>query len=205
MNDYPDNSYNSREKGDRKNEPNRNEKKLEKVVSGETKKYRKSEAKKFLGLFTPEDTDNIKNFIVMDIIVPGIKNAIADVVSIMLFGEANRAGRSIRDGRSKLSYQRYYRDDREERRDYVHPRTSTFEYDDVLFETRGDAEMVLDQLVIVLEQYGLVSVADFYDLAGVTCRSYTANKYGWTDLRNAKVVRIRDGYILQLPRTIQIT
>ena len=63
---------------------------------------------------------------------------------------------------------------------------------------------VLDQLEAAINQYQIVSVADLYDLAGITCRSYTANKYGWTDLQSAKVVRTRDGYILQLPRTVQI-
>ena len=59
-------------------------------------------------------------------------------------------------------------------------------------------------LVSAINTYGIASVADLYDLAGITCRSYTANKYGWTDIRSAKVVRIRDGYILELPRTVQI-
>ena len=38
-----------------------------------------------------------------------------------------------------------------------------------------------------------------YDLAGVTC-DYTYNDYGWTSLRDAEVVRIRDGYYIKLPR-----
>lgn len=47
-------------------------------------------------------------------------------------------------------------------------------------------------------------MADLYDLAGITCRNYTANRYGWTDIQSAKVIRTREGYTLQLPRTVQI-
>lgn len=202
MAEYPNNSHAGREgQTDKSGSPP--ERKLDKVVSGGTKTRKKSEVKKFAGIFVPEDTDSVKSYILTDVVIPGIKNAIADVVSIVLFGEAGRiGGRS--NGKSKIAYQKYY--DRDERREYGRPRTAGggFEYDDILFETRGDADLVLDQLESCINNYGLASVADLYDLAGITCRSYTANKYGWTDIRSAKVVRIRDGYILQLPRTVQI-
>lgn len=202
MAEYPDNSHSARErKQDGSGPPN---KKLAKVVSGGTKTRKKSEVKKLANIFVPEDAENVKSYILMDVLVPGIKNAIADVVSIMLFGEANRLG-GRRDKGSRLSYQRYYDDRRDDRRDYGRPRAAAgFEYDDIVFETRGDADLVLDQLESAIANYGLASVADLYDLAGITCRSYTANKYGWTDIRAAKVIRTYDGYILQLPRTVQI-
>ena len=76
--------------------------------------------------------------------------------------------------------------------------------DEVVFEHRRDAETALDGLVEVIARYGFASIADFYDLAGITCRTFSANKYGWTDIRTAKVVRVREGYIIQLPRTVQI-
>lgn len=202
MADYPDNSHSARErKQDGASPP---DKKLDKVVSGETKTRKKSEVKKFANIFVPEDVDNVKSYILMDVIVPGIKNAIADVVSIVLFGEAGRLG-GRREKGSRVSYQKYYDDRRDDRRDYGRPRAAAgFEFDDIIFETRGDADLVLDQLESAIANYGLASVADLYDLAGITCRSYTANKYGWTDIRTAKVIRLRDGYTLQLPRTVQI-
>lgn len=201
MAEYPDNSHSARERQTENSSPQ--ERKLEKVVSGEAKTRKKSEVKKFASIFVPEDTESVKSYILTDVIIPGIKNAIADAISIILFGEAGRIG-SRRDGKSKIAYQKYYDDRRDDRRDYGRPRATGFEYDDILFETRGDADLVLDQLESAIANYGIASVADLYDLAGITCRSYTANKYGWTDIRTAKVVRTRDGYILQLPRTVQI-
>ena len=58
----------------------------------------------------------------------------------------------------------------------------------------------MDELI---ETYGMVSVADLYDLVGITC-NYTDNKYGWTSVRNAEPVRTRDGYVLKLSRPIPI-
>ena len=58
----------------------------------------------------------------------------------------------------------------------------------------------MDELI---DQYGMVSVGDLYDLVGVTGQ-YTDNNYGWTDLRTASVVRTRDGYMIKLPRALAL-
>jgi hypothetical protein len=202
MAEYPNNSHNARERQNTGDSPP--EKRVEKVVTGAVKARKKSEVKKFAGIFVPEDTNSVKSYILMDVVVPGIKNAIADVVSIILFGESGRIG-GKKSSSSKVSYQRYYDDRRDDRKDYNRPRTALgYEYDDIIIESRGEAELVLDQLEEIISTYGMASVADLYDLVGITGRSYTDNKYGWTDIRNAKVVRVRDGYILQLPRALPI-
>ena len=51
-------------------------------------------------------------------------------------------------------------------------------YDDILFDTRGDAEAVLDAMNDIISQYGTVSVSDFYDLARVPNDNFTMNRYG---------------------------
>ena len=48
--------------------------------------------------------------------------------------------------------------------------------------------------------YGVVSVGDLYDLAAVSTDNFAVNKYGWTDIAGCKAVRVRDGYILKLPK-----
>lgn len=154
MAEYPNNSHSARERTD-STAPGKAEKKLEKVVTGAAKTRKKSEARKFVNIFVPEDGENVKSYIMMDVIIPGIKNAIADVISIVLFGDSGRIGgsRSKRDGRSRLTY---WDDRRDDRREYGRPRAAAgFEYDDIIFETRGDAELVLDQLESAIANYGI--------------------------------------------------
>ena len=55
----------------------------------------------------------------------------------------------------------------------------------------------------LIDMYQLVSVADFYDLVGVS-GNYTDNRYGWTNVRNAYVVRVRDGYMIKLPKALPL-
>lgn len=58
----------------------------------------------------------------------------------------------------------------------------------------------MDELI---STYKIVSVADFYDLVGVT-GNWTDNKYGWSDIRSASIVHVRDGYMIKLPRPLPI-
>ena len=55
----------------------------------------------------------------------------------------------------------------------------------------------------MLNRYGLVRVGDLYDMADRTA-PYTSNDYGWTSLNRVDVVRVRDGYILKLPKATPI-
>lgn len=203
MAEYPNNSHSAREKTDAA-AAGKTEKKLDKVVTGAARTKKKSEARRFLNIFVPDDAENVKSSILTDVIVPGVKAAIADVISIVLFGDTGRIG-GRKGGGSRIAYQKYYDDRRDDRREYGRPRAAVgFEYDDIIFETRGDADLVLDQLESAIAKYDVASVADLYDLAGVTCRNYTANRYGWTDIQAAKVVRTSEGYVIRLPRAVQI-
>ena len=66
-----------------------------------------------------------------------------------------------------------------------------------------EAEEVITKMDELIDTYGMVSVADLYDLVGKTSE-YTDNKYGWTNIRTAEVIRVRDGYMLKLPKVTPI-
>lgn len=197
--EYKSNSHRSREQEENQHEP-LPEKKTEKVVTGNVKQRKKSGLSKAGSIFVPGDVDSVKSYILMDVLVPSIKRAISDIVCNginMLLGEPMRGSKPGAPG-AKVNYRQYYQG--EERRDYNRPRAQAqYNYDDIIFETRGDAEEVLYRMEELLERFEVVSVADLFDMAGISC-NYTDNKYGWTDLRNAHVERVRDGYIINLPR-----
>lgn len=77
------------------------------------------------------------------------------------------------------------------------------DFDEIVLETRGDAEIVIEKLRDTLAQYDVVTVADLYDLVGIT-GSFTDNKWGWYNLRDARVSPVRGGYLLDLPGTTAI-
>lgn len=118
---------------------------------------------------------------------------------MLLYGESGRRGRSSSSSRVSYnaSYRNYYdhRDDRLRGRD-----TGYYNYDEIVLDSYGEAEEVLDKMSEILKEYGMVRVADLYELVGIT-GSYTDNAYGWTDMRSARSERVRGGgYLIKLPR-----
>ncbi len=163
---------------------------------------------KFVNSVIAEEAADVKNTIVGDVLIPALKKTIVDAVTnsieMLIYGSTGNIKRS---GTSKVSYRSYYDDDGKrwkdrvnDRRDY---RSAGYDYDDLIFGTRGEAEMILDNMFEILDRYKVVTVADLYDLAGERGR-YTDNKFGWTDISSASVVRIRDGFVIKLPRALAI-
>ncbi len=201
MDQYKPNSHKSKEE-QRESVP---EKKVEKVIAGTVKSKKKNEIQKFAEVFISEDVGNVKSYILLDVLVPAIKKAISDIITngldMILYGETGKTkSNSIA---SKVSYRSYY-DRGNDGRDYSSARTKTgYNYDDIILDNRGEAEDVLSRMDELISTYGLVSVADLYDLVGITC-NYTDNKYGWTDIRSAQPIRVRDGYMLKLPKALPL-
>ena len=77
-----------------------------------------------------------------------------------------------------------------------------YNFDNLLFDARGDADAVLENMQNIIDQFGTVSVADLYDLSDVLIDNTTASNYGWKNISTARVVRIPEGYILSLPKPI---
>ena len=171
------------------------EKKVEKVVSGKVKKK-----SKFLDIIFSEDFDSVKDYIIFDVVIPNAKKILSEIVTkgsdMLLYGEARSTKNS---NASKVSYRSYYNSETPQK-----TRTSRYSFDDILLDSRGEAEEVLFRMEEILDIYGIVSVADFYELVGVNDGTYTDNNYGWTDLRTAKVVRMYDGYMIKFPRPVPL-
>ena len=197
MEEYKSNSHKSRQSQN----DNIPEKKVEKVVIGSVKSKKKNGLQKITNVFVPEDVDDVKSYIFEDIVIPAVKDIILDAVRAFLGVSGSPRGKS--SASSKISYRKYY-DDRD-RQDSGHTtRTRTgYDYDDIILESRGEAEDVLERMDELIATYQLVSVADFYDLVGIS-GNYTDNKYGWTDIRNASVVHVRDGYMIKLPKALPL-
>lgn len=200
MDEYKSNS-------DKARQEQKTEKKVEAVITGTAKTRKKGDIQKFADVFIAEDANNVKSYILMEVIVPAVKKAISDIVTtgvdMILYGEGGRSKKNSIT--SKVSYRNYYERDADRvRAGASNSRRNGLDYDDILFDTRGDAEAVLDAMNDIISQYGTVSVSDLYDLARVPNDNFTMARYGWTNIGGATAVRVRDGYILKLPRAIPL-
>ena len=178
-------------------------KRAEKVVRGKVK-TKKNEMRTLTEMFFTEDAGNIKHYILWDVLIPSVKKALYDIVvnslDMSLFG--GRGGK--RPTADKVSYRDYNSMSRRDDRGSSRRTTSGYSYDDIILETRAEAEAVLARMDEIMDEYEIVRVADMYDLVGIT-GEHTDNKYGWTNIRNAEVERVRDGYRIKMPRALPIS
>lgn len=179
------------------------EKKVEKVVTGRVITKKEGFFSKMFRGFISEDAKDVKSYVFGDVLIPAIKKAISDIVTdgidIILYGESR--GKRGRSTAERISYRSYY--DRND--SYRRPVASynDYSYDNIILSSRGEAEEVLARMDELMDTYGLVSVADLKDLVGIN-GNYTDNKYGWTSIKSAEVVRVRDGYTIKMPRAVPI-
>lgn len=182
------------------------EKKVTKVVNGPVKTKR-NDVRKLADIFISEDISNVKSYIFMDVLVPAIKKAIYDIVTngidMFLYGGSGK-GRNNQPG-AKVSYRNYYeqKNNGGYRASDNARQSNAFDYDDIVFNNRGEAEAALQQMKDIVARYGIVTVNDLYEMTPLSA-PYTSQKYGWMDVSNVDIVRVRDGYILKLPRAVPI-
>lgn len=203
MEDYKPNSNRFKEEQKIKER----EKRVEKpIVTSKVVTRKPSKVRKLADEFISEDAKNVKSYVFGEVLIPAIKKAVCDIVtdgiSMILYGESR--GGSKRSTADRVSYRSYYDD-----RTYSSSRNtnsvtrSGYSYDDIILNSRGEAQEVLDRMDELMETYDLVRVADLYDLVGIT-GNYTDNKYGWYNIRSAEIVRVRDGYMIKMPRAVPV-
>lgn len=202
---YPSNSH----KAKQEQKETDNEKRIGKVVQGTAIPKKKTIADQAKSMFIAEDLGSIRDYIVSDIIVTNLKKAIDDIVSngvhMLLYGSAARprnSSSSVAVNPSRVSYRNYYSGYSDSR---SNQNRDLFNFSEYTLATRGEAEMVIDTLVDLISSYGMARVSDYYDAIGVSIDgNYTANDYGWRNLRDASVYRVDGRYAIQMPRPIPL-
>lgn len=177
------------------------EKEAKKVVTGEVVVKKKSAIGKIKdALFSGNAAEVVPNLF-NDVLIPAVKKTIYDVVTNgadMLLNGGTGSGKK-KSGVINVSYGDYYGDrfrkSSEDRSSIV---TKSYNFENLEFSSRGDAELVISELEDALQQYGYFTVGDVYDHAGLTA-PYTAEKYGWKSMRNIGITRTLKGYVINFP------
>ena len=193
---YATNSHKSKEEAPERKAP-------EKVISGNAKQRKKSVGSKFVEAFAGDDAKSVGVYLAMEVMLPALKTLISDMASQgverMLFGESRPRATSTRS----TNYTSYNRmsspTPRAEPRTMSQRGRATHDFNEVILDNRLEAERVIDQLVELVDTYGMATVSDLYALVGIK-GSFVDDKWGWTDMREAGVRRVREGHLVILPR-----
>lgn len=202
--DFPSNS--SKNKLPKPTGTPKPEKNVEKVVSGVAVQRKKSLGSKIKETFAGDDARSVGMYLLFDVIIPASKNMLAEAASQgaerMLFGDSRgriRSGSGNRSGHTSYKSMHRSDSDRDAPRSLSARARATHDFEDIIINDRGEAEDVLDQLAELVAKFGMATVSDLYELVGIT-GDFTDAKYGWYELRTARVRRVRDGYLIDLPR-----
>ena len=185
--------------------PQEDKKKVESVVTQPVQVRKKSRGRKFMEAFVDEDAGNLKDYLIFDLLIPALKDGIANgtkaLIDMIFYGKSSRPGNGPRNT-TYVSYSSYSNN----RQSNTNSRESrrNVEYDEIIFPSRVEAEHVLDTMIGITEQYGQATIRDYYDCCNVTSRGYTDEYFGWMDLRDAKIQRRYNGWTIVLPRAIDL-
>jgi hypothetical protein len=212
-NEFPPNSHSEREaRPARSSNKSIPEQRVVKRVTANKVTFRKKPLRrKFIEAFRPEDNVGFVEYILLDKLVPGLKDAVADastsaIENLLGVGGTSRSRHRSRGG-GYTSYNRMSSSRSRGRRDRDDdPRTSRREArvaDDareIILDTKVEAEEVLDALIELISKYEYATMRDLMSMLGENINP-THEDWGWSDLRGARIHRIgRDGYLLDLPR-----
>lgn len=185
----------------------KSEKKVEKVVTEPVVLKKKGIGRRFKGLLVEADLRSVAQYIMLDVLLPAARNTIVDATSRgierMMYGEQAVRRRDFGPG-PRITYNNPLR------RQPIDPRmappsrgggtvrVNRRPHDDIIFSSREEADLVLERLGDLIDQFQVATIADLGDLVGLTT-SHVDHKWGWYSVVDASIQQIREGYLLALP------
>lgn len=163
---------------------------------------------------------DLKTYIISDIIVPNVKDLISEMVGRgidMLLYNDSRPRRSVNSsssirqasrsslGNAYINYNDTSRRNRSARDRINEDNVAELEDGYLTWATRAKATDVRDGLLNILDEYEVVSLANYYQLAEWEPESTDFN-YGWYNLSTlSEPIRTRTGrYRLELPKAVSL-
>lgn len=214
MQDFPANSQKAKARSDEPMLDDRPEK-IERVTSAQAERRPKGLGRKFKETFIGGSTRMAVEYMVVDVVIPAIQDTMIDAfqggVERLIRGETRSRRSSTPSTYSNVGHVNYKGMSEMTRVKPAAPRTlsrrsrSQQTFDEIVIPSRTEAETVLDQMFDILSRYGMVTVAELYEMTGIQS-SHTDHKWGWTKMPGAKVARLRNGgYLLDLPEPEALT
>lgn len=214
MTEYPGNSLN---KAAPPATPSSRPEKLEQITTGPVVVRKAGLGRRFKDAFTGDDGRSVAQHVLWDVVIPAAKDMVYDAgLEVLGRSLGIERGSSRRNSvinynnvstlASKINYSKpgIMQDPRErERRTERNVTRGRADLQDIILAERVQADAVIAKLQDLITRYGQATIADVFDLVGMT-GEFTDEKFGWVNLDGARPRRISDGYLLDLPRPIQL-
>lgn len=186
-------------------------KKVERVTSAKVERRRRPLGKQFKETFIGGNAKTAFEYMITGVIIPAVQDMMIDAFQggfeRLVRGEGHRLRRGAAppSAYGRVNYGQPY-----QQQSQTMPQQQTtgisrqskarHDFGELVIQSRGEAEEVLERLFDILNKYETVTVADLYELTGIA-PTHTDHKWGWTDLSGSQLDRLRGGggYRLDLP------
>lgn len=174
------------------------------VAKGHVKK--RSSITKISDIFVAQDIKSVGSFVFERVVVPALQRLAVDTINSVargiFMGESAIGSGNVgnRSPASHTSYNSIY--DASQPKATVssnHRTKGDYQFAELVFDSYGEAQLVLDKMDECLSDAGVVTIADMYQFADVSC-PFTGNYYGWHNISTAKIVADSDGYWIKMPK-----
>lgn len=179
----------------------------EQIVSGAIHK-KKSLGKKFKETFLGGDPKRAGQYILQDVIFYNIRQtivmAIQQGVERLVLGETMRQrARPLGQYAPRIQYNTTIRRDPREVDAFSGPRPTTtarnsHDIGELILGSREEAQLVVEQLTAIADQYDYATVGQLYNLLGWPT-TFTDEKWGWQSFANVEIKQVHNGYLVDLP------
>ena len=187
------------------------DKNIQRVTSGEVTRKKKSLRKQFSDIFVAGNPKTAVRYAMFDVVLPMARDMVWEAISEgfrnLIFGDSRRYRGSTPPQSGPTGYVQYNRYSgimgggsrtSSPQRTMSRQARAQHDFDEIILDSRTEAEEVIDRLFDLVSRYESATVADLYELVGLAS-SHTDHKWGWTDLHGAGVTRVHGGYLLDLP------
>lgn len=208
MQDFPANSAKARRESQRPPSSDQPEK-IERVTSAPAKQRKRGLGKQFKDTFIAGSARGMTEYVVLEVIIPSIKDMIVDGIEgglqNLIYGDSRRRRSGPPSTPSvyssnppQVNYGSFSRAP-QTARTLSRQSRARHDFGEIELQSKMEAEDVIDRMYDVLARYGSVPVSTLYALTGIQA-SHTDEKWGWTSLSGAKAARQRNGsFLLDLP------
>lgn len=202
MEEFPANSHKAKEE---KKAPE--DKNLEKIVTGKVVERKKSFMSKVKEVFIGGDGRAAASYIAAEVLLPALRRTIVEAttqgIERMIYGDSAPRRSATGGSTSRVQYNSPINRYSPQARGFlpgesarVRPRTQ--EFTDFVLESQEEAELVVETMGNVIEQYEFASLTDLKKLLDMPT-SFVDNNWGWSSLAMVEVRRVRDGWLVSFP------
>lgn len=183
-------------------------KKKHEPVTKSTPKIKKEDlASKFARAFIQEDIKSVKDYVIFENLIPEIKSIILNTLYDglgLLFGITKRKTPGQKIDYANISAGYSYKSSGSTQTSKTEPVGKRTDYSSIVYQSKEDANNVLSMLQDLAKQYDTASVSDLFEIAGVSSNGFTDCYWVWTFdmLRFVPIRRVREGWILELPKPV---